>query len=394
MEVKIINLKTGKKFPLLVEDNGLPVIPVQKYIKSIALQNYSFNTQKNAAFRLKIYFEWLEMNNLTYLEAVHDKDATHKGAYETLADFKLYLKYPELKNNIRPIQISQKRKSSSINQIMTTVSMFYRFVALNDGINELPIYMKLSTNATTHSFINELFLKKEHKIVNILLEKTPAPNPKSVSLKEYELCVQKCTNRRNKIIIGLMYEGGLRKSEVIGLMLSDLKDIADCAIYIRKHDDPNNMTFLKNNSAGVTYISERLRDEIITYINHDLIDVDTNYLIVNFKKGSSQYKPMTSNGIDEILKILSKRTGLQLTAHKFRHGCAMNMARSGMSLSDIQEKLRHKHFETTQNIYITYMSEDKKAIESKYNTQLNNIKDSDDETLSDIIDALLGEDDD
>ena len=65
----------GKKFSsvgrmnevdLLVDNNGLPIIPVAKYLKYIDNGEKSFNTQKTYAYSLKLYFEYLKEINVDY----------------------------------------------------------------------------------------------------------------------------------------------------------------------------------------------------------------------------------------------------------------------------------------------------------------------------------------
>ena len=63
--------------------------------------------------------------------------------------------------------------------------------------------------------------------------------------------MKKATNPRNRIIIGLLFEGGLRVSELIGLNICDLKDINQGIVHIVKRDDPNNPdAAVKYNSIG------------------------------------------------------------------------------------------------------------------------------------------------
>ena len=393
MRIHIIDHPLGGKFPLLLDDNNDIVEPVKDYIKHLRNRGCSYNTQLNEAHHLKIYFEWLEENNLTYVDAVHNRDKDHNGAYENLSDFKLYLKYPDIKPKVIPIKPEAKRQVSTVNTIISVVSAFYRYLASVGLMDDLPIYMEMIGEKASHSFLNQMFLKKEHAMVNLLLEKAPQKKIKYITREQYDKLWDACISLRDKVIIGLLYEGALRKSEVIGLNLSDLIGINENRIDINYHYDPDNMTFLKYDSSGTTYVSDRLRDTIIEYINNELAYVDTNYLLVNFKKGEHQYKPMSSHGIDKIFERLSKAVGFKVTAHMLRHGCAAYLANRGMKLSDIQDKLRHKNYETTRDIYIHFFTETKKKMEMDYKSTLDKITTSDGKTLDDIINDLLGEDD-
>ena len=66
MKVQEVKLDNNQRRYLLLNDNGLPIIPVAKYLKYIDNSEKSFNTQKTYAYSLKLYFEYLKEINTDY----------------------------------------------------------------------------------------------------------------------------------------------------------------------------------------------------------------------------------------------------------------------------------------------------------------------------------------
>ncbi|NMM63340.1 transposase [Clostridium sp. P21] len=68
MRVQEVKLENNQRRYLLVNDNGLPIIPVAKYLKYIDNGEKSFNTQKTYCYSLKLYFQYLQEVGVNYRE--------------------------------------------------------------------------------------------------------------------------------------------------------------------------------------------------------------------------------------------------------------------------------------------------------------------------------------
>lgn len=365
-------------------------------MKHLVVTGCSINTVDTICYHLKAYYEWLALVGMTYIDVVGNKSLNNKGAYENLSDFKFWLKYPDYNKKIVPLGgYRQARKTSTVNQIISAVSMFYEFLSAIGEIDKPALYLEMKNNKSSSNFLNELFMKKEKRIKNLLIEKAPEEKIEFITHEQYEKCWMKCTCRRNKIIIGLAYEGGLRKSEILGLWIEDMREIHKGKIYITKHYDPENPTFLKYNSEGITFVSDRLRDEIISYMNEDLFGIDTNYLLINFKKGNAQHKHMTATNINDIVTALGNRAGIKnLHLHMFRHGIAVHMLQQGIPMVAIKDKLRHKHLETTSAVYAKYTIDDKANINEKYCNSINEQFTKEGIAIDELIEFFTKEDPD
>ncbi len=335
----------------------------------------------------------MKIEGLDYHDVVAPKSDVNNGLLQNLTKFKLWLKYPNYYRGLINIQGETAfREISTINQIMSTVYNFYDFLVIEEGIDNLSIYKRMRDNSQFNNFLSELFMKKQNKFTSILKEKEPKKLIKYITRDQYNLIYRACNNRRNRIIIGLMFEGGLRVSEVIGLNIEDLKEIHNNKVQIVKRNDINNPdAAVKYNSSGIVDIPDYLRDEIISYMNETLSYIDTNYFII-VQYGDNKYQPMKRSTIEKMIGKLGKATNIKdLHPHMLRHGCAVSMLESGIPIVAIKDKLRHKSIETTADIYAEFTDNGKKEAMKQYCEKANLDFTPDKLNLDDIIDELLDE---
>jgi integrase/recombinase XerD len=165
------------------------------------------------------------------------------------------------------------------------------------------------------------------------------------------------TNRgyRNRIILEILYDTGIRRSELADIKLIDL-DLS--AGYIRICG--------KGKKERVVPLSERVCGIVQNYILavrcSFLNGKDPGYLILN-RWGQK----MDPNGVWAVVKRCTHLAHLKknATTHTLRHSCATHMLKNGAPVRHIQEMLGHESLESTQ-IYTHVTINDLKAIHAKY----------------------------
>ena len=238
MEVKHFTNKNNHTIYFVVENDGTVVKPVYDYMLFLARSKKSLNTIQNCAYSLRLYFEWLSSVNLTYKTAVESKSKTNKGAIMNLSEFMFWLEYPDKNNKVIPIDgVQAARTPQTINQIMSHVHGFYRFASKNEGINSFPDYEEIQSNSQYRGFLSEMAITKKKQTKTPLKMKTKKKVPKYITLDEYRKMMEQANCLRDKVILALMYDGGLRVSEVIGLHIEDLHDIYKNQIHITLRED-------------------------------------------------------------------------------------------------------------------------------------------------------------
>ena len=239
-------------------------------------------------------------------------------------------------------------------------------------------------------------MKKEKTFSNIFKERVPKKRIKYVTREQYNLLRSLANNQRDRIIIGLLFEGGMRVSEVIGLNIVDLKDIRNNKIFIRLREDPENPdAFVKYGSEGSIFISDTLRDEIIDYLQNVLCNIKTDYVIINLYSKINRYKPMRRDTIEDIISRLGKKAGIDdLHPHMFRHGIAVDMLEKGCDMVQIKDKLRHRSISTTTNIYAEVNDKARKDAMTLYFNKIDTDFTPDAFSMNELADLLMKEDTD
>lgn len=364
--------KSNKDFYLPIDDEGEIIAPIFSFLKHLSITGKSKNTLRTYCLHLLVFWQYLKDNNFDYIEFADKKSATNKGAYENLVDYRLYLLYPKLNDNVVPIGgIEPAREERTVNQMISSVINFYKFLAATDIVGPLPVVQQMAALQHMHGVLNQMFMTKKKATKNLLISNVHETELRYVSEDEFNRCWEACTSRRNRVIIGLMFYGGLRVSEVVGLNIEDLEDIAENVIHITYRDDLDNPdAAVKYDSVGDVVIPDKLRNEIIDYMSDDLRGIDTNYLIINFR-GKNLGGAMRTDTIRDMITALGKKTGIQgLHPHAFRHGCAMRMLRAEIDMMKISNVLRHRHVETTAETYAKYDLSDKVKVQKELSEKL------------------------
>ena len=69
-------------------------------------------------------------------------------------------------------------------------------------------------------------------------------------------------------------------------------------------------------------------------------------------KGRSRGRPLSADGLDEVLAGARRRAGLGMgTCHQLRHTCLTRLREAGMSLEAVQAQAGHRSIESTR-IYL------------------------------------------
>jgi integrase/recombinase XerD len=136
-----------------------------------------------------------------------------------------------------------------------------------------------------------------------------------------------------------MVLGGLRRFEVIGLRLSDLR-MAERRVFIAEG---------KGSHQRLVPISNRFLEHVTAYLETERpADAGTDQLFVVLKR-PRRGQPLTAAGLDEVLEGARDRAGLvHATCHELRHTC---LTRLREALEAVQAQAGHASIESTR-IYL------------------------------------------
>ena len=357
MRVQEVILETNKKRYILLDDNGVPIIPAMKYLKHIDNVGKSYNTQKTYSYSLMLYFQYLKEIKIDYCNV----------NIKILASFLGWLRNPY--GNINTINIKpikSKRTEKTVNLILGVVTNFYdylyRFEEIsNDILSKL--MKQISSIGRRISFKDFLYHvnKDKYYYKNILRLKLPKKKLRVFTKEEVEIIYNATTNIRDKFLIRLLFETGLRIGEALALFIEDF--IYDHKnghkLQLKDRGELSNGGKLKTGERTI-HVSQELIDLFDDYAYKVLDDIslDTNFVFIKLK-GSNKGCPLEYQDVNSLFKKLKNKTGMSVIhPHLFRHTHATIFYRQTKDIKQVQERLGHAHIQTTINTYLHPSDED------------------------------------
>ncbi|WP_280157519.1 tyrosine-type recombinase/integrase [Priestia aryabhattai] len=355
MRVEEISVGNRKAY-LLIDTNGLPVEPVAKYMKYLYNSERSSNTLQTYCTALKFYFTYLEQTGIDYQQV----------SFEKLSSFVSWLRNPYENNNVVPHKTAKaKRRESTVNNYLTVVASFYDYLYRNDLVESDMVerlMKKMFIGAGGNGYKSFLHHVNRGKPIskNILKLKEPRKRVKVFTKEQVEEIYHSTTNIRDKFLVRLLFESGLRIGEVLSLFLEDLQFDAKQRkhkIQLTNRGELPNGGKLKTGERKLD-ISQGLMDLYDDYLYEvvDEYDPDHNFVFVKIW-GKNAGAPLTYSDVYATFKEIERKIGIHITPHMFRHTHGTIYYLQTKNIKLVQERLGHAQIQTTMNLYI-HPSED------------------------------------
>ena len=157
--------------------------------------------------------------------------------------------------------------------------------------------------------------------------------PVHVNKNEFLKIMSVCENVKHKTIIALMFDCGLRVSEVLNLTPSCI--------------DRSNMVLNIIQGKGKKDRRVKMTKVMLSILDGYISEYNPVTYVFNGQDGKSKY---TSRSCQELIKKLCLKAGIDkdFSPHKFRHGYAMSLLENGTTLDEIGNQMGHNSKKTTE----------------------------------------------
>jgi integrase len=174
------------------------------------------------------------------------------------------------------------------------------------------------------------------------LVRVPRTLPRILGPAEVDALTAALRRHRDRAMVAAMVLGGLRRCEVLGLRLGDLR-FGERRLFIAEG---------KGGHQRLIPVSARFFTEVSAYLDAERpADAGTDRVFVVLQ-GPRRGRPLSADGLDEILDSARGRAGLEhATCHQLRHTCLTQLRKAGMSLEAVQAQAGHASIESTR-IYL------------------------------------------
>ena len=329
------------------------VAEVKRYLQYLDRCGKSPNTLKSYACDLLLYYRYAEETGFNVMDLCKDPE---RGPVDILSSFMFWLQYPLAARSIICIDKEKPARSDrSVNRIMSTVLGFYQYLSSNKQLEELDLYKAQRTSPQFKTFLSELVLHRKELMKTIFYKKTPDKKVEALSRENYNKIYAACNLNRDRLLLALMFECGLRVGEAVGLHLEDVERIEEGKVFIVPRENNENGARVKNCASGTVFPPAYVIDLLIEYLVNERPESGSPFVFLT-AEGPTKGKPMNMSAAKRLMERLSAKTGIKVHAHMLRHGFAqekLDDLDNGWSLEQVQAYLRHKNVTSTQ-IYAQY----------------------------------------
>lgn len=332
---------SGRTIWLLLDRNYLPVEPVVRYLNFIVNRQLSPNTVESYARNLKTYFNYLESRRMDWREI----------SLQDLGDYVHWLRVGDGDTG------EILRTERTVNHAITIIREFYIFQQHNGTLDGDKSFTRESGTMGRQfkPFLAGLTKSRPGKR-SMLKLKEPRKFPGCLTKEEVKTLVDACNSLRDKLLIKVLYETGMRKGELLGLRIEDMGDGARNEIAIVERDNRNGAR-VKNGAERTVNVSKELMQSYEQYLIEEYPDVLPDYVFVNLR-GENIGAPMNYRSLNQLMSNLSDKTGINVHPHLFRHTHATELIREGMDMFRVSKRLGHRSLQTTMNTYTHLSDED------------------------------------
>ena len=167
--------------------------------------------------------------------------------------------------------------------------------------------------------------------------KLPKRLPKVVTLQEIKEIFHFDMNPENNLIVELLYDCGLRVSELVNLKISDIDTKSKYIKCVGKGSKERLIPFGKSAKNAINkYLVQR--DKIISKYG-----LNTKKLFI---KDSGNF--LTRQDVYNFVRTLGEKIHKHISPHTLRHSFATHLLENGADLRVVQELLGHSDVSTTQ----------------------------------------------
>jgi integrase len=339
-----------------LDDEGRGVGEVTRFLRHLNARGCSPNTASAYAHDLLHFYRFLALNALS-IEAF--------GPAESLG----LLEYLRMTPSRRPArrlglvlattlagQSATRLAPTTINRVFAAVSSFYEYLILaGDWRAENPIQQRPDPSLARVSERHRPFMgaaSRQRPVRRAVRVKTVQHLPRPLSEKQVAALFGSLRRWRDRAVLLLMLQGGLRPGEALSLHLEDVQ-YGRRRVIVRYRPDHPKGARTKSRTERVVDLREPATLEALSRYVMDERPPDAESPIVFLigGRGSRRCEPLSYAALVRLFQRHCERAGIReawLTPHALRHTHATRLWEGGMRELTLQKRLGHASPESTR----------------------------------------------
>ena len=337
----------------LLDVDNEPVEVVSGFLRFLAARDCSPNTLVSYAYDLRHLWRFFDGSGLGW---------DRFGPPDSIALLEYLRSVPSRRPRRRMALTigadgpATKLAASTVNRILAAVSSFYEYVILSGELDRAnPLEKRPDPGLARVTDRHRPFMgraSRQRPIRRAVRVKTVQRLPRPLSDDQVQALLAELRNLRDKAIVLLMLNGGLRPGEVLGLHLDDLA-YGRRRVMVRWRDDHPKGARSKSRYERVVDLHEaQTLATISAYVmNERPADTASRLVFLIGGRGASRLEALSYDGLVRMFSRACTRAGIRepwVTPHALRHTHATAMWEGGMRELTLQKRLGHASPESTR----------------------------------------------
>lgn len=306
---------------------------IEDFITDHELNNYTAKTISTYRQRLRYFSTWLETTyNVTDTDNL---ELTH------LRGWIAYLQKT-------PTHLGKKMSDESIQSYGRSLLAFCHWLE-NEEIIEKPITKRFKLPRTEKKFTPTFTSDDIQKLLDACEEGD-----------EMKPQLRKALTSRNRAIVTLLIDTGIRLSELVGLRLGDIDRNMRVLLVHRKGNKWQQVPVSRDGFRPLHDYLTRYRPYLASLVGIDTTHKDDAVFLAD------DGRPLTHWGVSMLFRRLKKRTGIdgkRVSAHNCRRYMATTQLAHGRSPLDVRRQLGHSSLKMTDHYASLSINQLKKSHE-------------------------------
>ncbi|WP_299519389.1 tyrosine-type recombinase/integrase [uncultured Serinicoccus sp.] len=219
----------------------------------------------------------------------------------------------------------------TIRRRLSTINGLYAFLRVRGDVDTNPVPRGLPTRR-----------EKARPSQGVPLLRSARTLPRILSPGQVDALTGALRTHRDRAMVAAMLLGGLRRCEVLGLRLVDVR-AGDRQLFVADG---------KGGHQRLVPVSPRFFEHVGAYLDIERpADTASDALFLVLKR-PHRGRPLSAKGLEQVLASARERAGLQHgSCHELRHTCLTRLREAGMALEAVQAQAGHASIESTR-IYL------------------------------------------
>jgi integrase len=346
----------------VVLDGGLVVHrEASDFLRCLQGAGRSPHTIRAYAGRVALFLGWCEGRGVDW----------RMVSLPELARFKQWVE-------VTPTRGGRVRSGSTVNAVLTAVCELLRF-CVRVGIVEPVVAERLSEprwlRFTPPGFDGGESGQFRVVRARALKARAETPFPDALSPEQVQAVLACCRRPRERLLVVLLHDTGLRIGEALGLRREDMHLLPDshslgCAVvgphlHVRHRSNPNG-ALAKSRFPRTVPVSDGVVDAYADYQveRAEVVGEDDNAMMLVNLYHQPLGAAMVYRAAKRFFDRLARECGFPVRPHMLRHTAATNWVRAGVDLDVVQKLLGHASLVST-TVYLHARDEDRRrAVEA------------------------------